>query len=251
MIVAEDLPVDSAVLGLPVFQISGIDSHQELKGEVNRIDDLHQENFLICKISSDRLDLIHFAEELGFRFVEIQLDTALSLRKAPRKYYSNYEYSRIEDQVQLEQVLEIASTTNDSDRYSRDPMFGHKLSGRRYREFLLKSFDDPMEEIWAVVNKRNRAVLTFRSHRHLSDRCVRLLNGGVHPAYKGLGLGVVSSHLCFLNLISRGYETAETSISASNTPIVNLELGHCGFRVTGSVAVLRRLQKLDLLKLLD
>jgi hypothetical protein len=66
-----------------------------------------------------------------------------------------------------------------------------------------------------------------------------LLLGGVHPNYKNIGLGVISSHYCFNQLKDDGFKRVITHISAANMPIINLELGHFGFKVEDVCVVLR------------
>jgi hypothetical protein len=68
---------------------------------------------------------------------------------------------------------------------------------------------------------------------------VNLLIGGVHPEFKDIGLGIISSHFCFNQLRLSGYRRAITHISAANTPIMNLELGHLGFRLSQTYIVMR------------
>ena len=66
-----------------------------------------------------------------------------------------------------------------------------------------------------------------------------LLLGGVHPNHKNVGLGVISSHFCFNQLKENGYKQAITHVSAANIPILNLEVGHFGFKVEETYVVLR------------
>jgi hypothetical protein len=232
--------VDSEVFGRPTFSLSDVEAVADIDEALAEIDSGHGSSYTVCKLPSDRIDLIHAAEERAFFFLETQLRTLLRLKQAPTGNHERYEYVEVRDADDLAGVLEIAGRTIEHDRISRDPLLGPTLSGERYRRFLVESFERDDEEIWAVKSRDSGRILTFRSHKIMSPTEVLLLNGGVHPDHKDVGLGVISSHFCFAQLRGRGIARAVSHISAANMPIINLEIGYCNFRVTDSFAVLRR-----------
>jgi hypothetical protein len=232
--------IDSEVFGRPTLGVSEIASAADLDDALAEIDRSHPTSYTTCKVPSERLDLIHAAEERGFRFLETQLRTRLRLRVAPTGTHDRYDYVAVERPDQLAELLEIAGRTTEHDRVSRDPLLGPALSGERYRRYLVQSFEHDDEEIWAVRSRESGQLLTFRSHKTVGPTEVLLLNGGVHPDHKDLGLGVISSHFCFAQLRAAGVTHATSHISAANVPIMNLELGYCNFKVVQSFAVLRR-----------
>ncbi len=232
--------VDTDVLGYPVFSVSGIESAEDLDDAVRVIDSSADKTYAVCKLPIERIDLVHEAQARGFAFVEVQLRTSLRIKHAPEGRHDAYTYVRIDEREELDEVLEIAGHTVEHDRFSRDPVLDATVSGERYRRYLVQSFETDGEEIWSVRSVNSGRLLTFRSHRIISPTEVLLLNGGVHPAHKGAGLGVISSHFCFAQLRESGIARAVSHISAANAPIINLELGYCNFRVTDSFVVLRR-----------
>lgn len=234
------IDIDSEVFGRATFSVSEISTAADLDGALTEIDSNNPTSYTTCKVPSDRLDLTLAAQERDFLFLETQLRTKLRLRIAPAGHHDRYDYVNVDHPDQLEELQEIAGRTIEHDRVSRDPLLGPAASGERYRRYLRQSFEHDDEEIWAVRSLDSGRLLTFRSHKTVSPTEVLLLNGGVHHNYKGVGLGVISSHFCFAQLRAAGATHAVSHISAGNVPIMNLELGYCNFKVVQSFAVLRR-----------
>lgn len=235
----EYLEIDSRILGISTWSLSNVTESDDFAAALNTVFEKSRVSYVTCKIAADQLSMVHAAERVGFCFVETQFRTILRLNKTYDISKYPYEYIRVDTQDELDKVLEIAASSIEHDRFSRDPAIGRELSGARYCEYLLESFARKDDEIWAVQSKTSGELLTFRSHRRSSETDVNLLIGGVHEEYKGLGLGVISSHFCFNQLRESGYRRAVTHISAANIPIVNLEIGSLNFRVSDSFVVLR------------
>ena len=233
------LEVDSEVLELSAWNLSEIVSESDFLEAIQTVRNSRTTTYITCKLPIENLYLIHAAEVAGFQFVETQFKTVLRLNKSFDTAKYPYDYIRIESPDDLTKVMKIAESTIEHDRFSRDPRIGSKASGLRYRKYLEDSFQRDDDEIWAVRSKSTGQILTFRSHRQLSKDEVNLLIGGVHPDFKDLGLGIISSHFCFNQLRRSGYRRAITHISAANTPIMNLELGHLGFRISQTYIVMR------------
>ncbi len=233
------LEVDSKVLELSAWNLSGIVSESDFLEAIQSVESSETTNYITCKLPIESIYLIHAAETAGFHFVETQFKTVLRLNKSFDTAKYPYDYMRIESSEDLSKVMKIAESTIEHDRFSRDPRIGSKASGLRYREYLEDSFHRDDDEIWAVKSKSTGQILTFRSHRQMSQDEVNLLIGGVDPDFKDLGLGIISSHFCFNQLRVSGYRRAITHISAANTPIMNLELGHLGFRISQTYLVMR------------
>jgi hypothetical protein len=233
------LDIDSEVLELSAWNLSGIESGSDFSDALTSVDKSSTTNYITCKLPIEEVRLIHAAEDAGFHFVETQFKTILRLNKLFDTSRYPYDYVCIKSDDELSEVLKIAENTIEHDRFTRDPKIGSKASGLRYRRYLKDSFDRDDDEIWGVKSKSTGQLLTFRSHRKVSDDEVNLLIGGVHPDFKDVGLGIISSHFCFNQLHNAGYRRAITHISAANTPIVNLEVGHLGFRISQTFVVLR------------
>lgn len=233
------LEIDSKVFDLSAWNLSDIESESDFLEVIQSVSNSQNTNYITCKLPIESIHLIHAAEAAGFQFVETQFKTTLRLNKTFDVSKYPYDYVALESPDDLPEVLKIAESTIEHDRFSRDPKIGSMASGLRYRKYLEDSFQRDDDEIWVVKSRSTGQILTFRSHRRVSKEEVSLLIGGVHPDFKDVGLGIISSHFCFNQLRQAGYRRAVTQISAANTPIVNLEVGHLGFRVGQTYVVMR------------
>jgi len=233
------LEVDSEVLDLNAWNLTGVKSPQDFYTAIESLPKKATRNYITCKLAIDDIALIHAAEAAGFNYVETQFQTTLRLTKTFDTTKYPYDYVLINSQEELLEISNIAEETILHDRFTKDLRIGKKSSGMRYRRYLEDSYYRDDDEIWAVKSRSTGQLLTFRSHRILSKNDVSLLIGGVHPSFKDIGLGIISSHFCFNQLHSAGFRRASTSISAANTPILNLEVGHFDFRVVNTFVVLR------------
>ena len=233
------LEVDSEVLGLNAWNLTGVEATQDFHLAIESISKQQTKNYITCKLAIDNIAFIHAAEAAGFNYVETQFQTTLRLTKTFETTKYPYDYVRVDSQEQLFEVQNIAEETILHDRFTRDPRIGKNSSGARYRRYLEDSYHRDDDEIWSVKSRLTGQLLSFRSHRVLNKNEVSLLIGGVHPSFKDIGLGIISSHFCFNQLREAGFRRALTYISAANTPIMNLEVGHFDFRIGHTFVVMR------------
>jgi hypothetical protein len=196
--------------------------------------------YVSCRVPMEDLATIQRLEHHGFRFIECQIRSTVRFSRAYDVSRFPYEYQRVTTDDALEEVLDIASRTVLHDRFSVDPAVPKGVSGSRYRRYVEKSFAAPDEAVWRLYDPVSRQTLNFRTHRVTGPGEVLLLLGGVHPEFKGLGLGVIASYFCFNQMRRDGVLRASTHISAINYPVFNLEIGGLGFRVDCTFAVLRK-----------
>jgi hypothetical protein len=234
----EKIEIDSQIFGFDCWNILNPCEIEDFLSPVLSIKEKGKPALISCKIPLSEPNKIKNAESAGFKFSEVQFRTRLGLKNTYKTEKYPYRYVKIQSEEQLTEVLEIAGTTFLHDRYTLDKKIGKALSGQRYARYLRKSFEEPDEEIWCVQSVASGKILTFRSHKIISDKEVLLLLGGVLPKLKGSGLGVVSSHFCFNQLYGSGFTHAITYVPATNIPILNLEIGHFKFRITESFLIL-------------
>jgi hypothetical protein len=235
----ERVDVDSDVLGHNVFALAGATCEGDFVSASRKAAEQGDRWYIVTKLPADEIARVQAAEQAGFRYVETQLRTSLRLKVGFDVSKYPYDYVQVLTEEEFSEVAHIARSTIEHDRFSRDPFIGGALSGNRYERYLRNSFEASTDQIWSVRSRRSGELLTFRSHRPVTDNEVNLLIGGVHPAHKDVGLGVISSHFCFNALRAAGFKKAVTHISASNLPILNLEVGGLNFRVTNTFVVLR------------
>jgi hypothetical protein len=234
------IEIDTKVFGYDVWDISDASSFEDFEKALKEISKNKKESFVSCKIPINEIFKVNNAQEAGFMYSETQFRTKVRVKLGKNYHNYPYNYIKIQNEVQLNEVLEIASTTFEHDRYTLDSRIGKNLAGKRYMAYLEKSFWEPDEEIWGIQSKKSGRIVSFRSHRIVSTREVLLLIGGVQSALKGLGLGVLSTEYCFNQLALDGYMHAVSHIPAANIPIINLEVGNFKFRITDAFIVLSK-----------
>ena len=235
----ERIEADSRVFGRPVLAVHDLCCGDDLAAAEREFVRRYDPVYVSCRIPLERLAEIQLAEQHGFRFVECQIRSSVRLRRPYDVSPYPYTFVEVRSEDDLSEVLEIAGATFEHDRYSRDPDLPAGISGRRYQEYVRNSFHAGDEAVYRLLDEHHRTI-AFKTHRYVSDREVLFLLGGVHPAWKGLGIGPINEYFEFNELIAKGIRRGVTHISAVNYPVFNLEIGSLGFHVTGTFAVLRK-----------
>ncbi len=238
---AERLEIDSRVLGGNVLAISDFDPGTDFaEFERQYVEEFHP-IYVSCKIPFEHISEIQILESHGFGLIEGQIRASVKLRNMHDTSRFPYDFEPVTREEDLTSVLEIAGSTFTHDRFSVDPRLVPGASGARYREYVRHSFRSAEEAVFRLVDRASRQVVAFKTHRYVSEREVLFLLGGVHPTYKKLGLGLISEYFEFNMLMQKGIRSGITHFSASNYPILNLEIGNLGFRVLTTFAVMRKI----------
>jgi len=87
-------------------------------------------------------------------------------------------------------------------------------------------------------NLETGRIVSFATLRRLGEKEVRLLIGGVDASLKATGLGVIHDYVGLAAYYDMGVRTVHTSVSSLNAPIMNLEIGHLGFKISRTWTVL-------------
>jgi hypothetical protein len=235
----ERIAIDSEVLGGSVLAIQDFDPAEDFAAfESGYIAD-YAPVYVSAKIPLERISHVHALEDASFQLAECQIRSTIKLRKPFDIAAFPYDFERVVREEDLEPVLDIAATTFVHDRFTTDRAIDPAASGARYREYVRKSFVSPDEAVYRLIDGEGRT-LAFKTHRYVSGTEVLFLLGGVHTAYKNLGLGLINEYYEFNELIRKGIRKGITHISAANYPVFNLEIAQLGFRVLTTFAVMRK-----------
>jgi hypothetical protein len=233
--------IESKILGRPTFSIVDFPSGGDFAAFEADFIARHAPYYAYCKVPVEELAAIHTLEERGFRFIEVQFKSQLRMRVKYDTAALPYAYEPIVSQEALVEVEEIAGSTFTDDRFSIDPRLSAAAGSGRYRQFVRKSFESSAERADLLRNRETGEIVGFNTCRPVSESKVLLLLAGVKDAYKTTGLGAILNYFAFNDLYDRGYRTIVTHQSARNAAILNLELGHFGFRIVARYAVLRKI----------
>ena len=233
-------PIDTDIIGGPVLEVRDFDPERDLAAfEHEAILPLHP-RLTVLKVPAEQIAAIHSAEALGFRYAENQLQLIHRMKQRPDPGQYPYRFEPVRDEAGLGQVLDLAATIFAHDRITTDPLLGHDFAGRRYQAYVRKSFGDPEEEVFLMRNLETGNIVSFATIRRQGPSEARLLIGGVANAYKQTGLGVIHDYVGLAAYYDLGIRTIHTSVSAINTPIMNLEIRHLGFKVVQAWVVLHK-----------
>jgi hypothetical protein len=237
----EPIEVDSYVFGRNVLSIRDFDPESDFAAFERDYLDRYDPAYVSCKIPMERVDDVHRLEDAGFHLMECQIRARIKLRKPYDTMAFPYDFERVTREKDLDEVLAIAGTTFEHDRFRNDSRIAPHLAGLRYQEYVRKSFRSSNEAVYRLIDRKSGSTVAFKTHLYVSEREVLFLLGGVREDLKNLGLGMINEYFEFNELIGKGVTSGVTHISAANYPIFNLELCQLGFRVTTTFAVMRKL----------
>ena len=237
------VPIDSQVLGGNVLSIDDFSPTEDFAAFERAYLESHRPVYVSCKIPLERIADVHLLEDNGFKLIECQIRSRIDFRTWFDTSAYPYKFERVTTADALNQVLEIAGTTFEHDRFSIDPLLARKISGERYRRYVEQSFAAENEAVYRLYDPKTGKAVAFKTHRRVDKSEGVFLLGGVHPQCKGLGLGVINSYSEFNELKQNGFLRGYTQISAANYHVFNVEIGKLGFRVLTTFAVMRKIYR--------
>ena len=232
--------IDSRAFGWPVLSILDFDAGADFHAFEQSYIAEHGPRYVSCKLPLGDSAAIHAAEAAGFRLVEVQVTGDIPVRERSVEGFP-YQFEAVSSEAMLDEVLEIARTSFDQDRYSKDPGIGPVLSGKRYQEYVRQSFTAANEEVCRMFDPSDGRTLTFKTHRFTAPGRALGLLSAVRNDHKGSGIGIVADLFYFNYLGSRGISRVTTSFSAEHRLIVQHLIGHMGLKVHTTCATLRKL----------
>lgn len=180
-----------------------------------------------CSISATNLFWKQCLPELGFRFIDFGLRVSLANLQAASLPKSRVEL-RIAEQADWEEIEAIAATAFHHGRYHADPLFPKDLANLRYRQWIRNALGGQNAIDRVYVMGPPGQVRGFY-HLTIEDKMSDLRLAAVRQELQGTAWGV-ELYLAALHLVkASGVQQVVTSISASNTGVMNI-YAMCGFR---------------------
>lgn len=231
--------IDSRALGCSVLSISDFDATVSFASFEQDYLAKYSPRYVSCKVPVGDLADIHTLEAAGFRFVEVQITGDIPIRLINLEDQP-YRLEKVTTEAILDEVLEIAGTSFDMDRFTKDPEVGPKLGGRRYQEYVRQSFAREDEEVCRLVDPGDGSTLLFRTHRFTAPgKAVALLNA-VRVDQKGSGIGIIADSIYYNYLAGLGVTKVTTSFSAEHRLIMQHLIRNLHLKVRATVAILRK-----------
>jgi ribosomal protein S18 acetylase RimI-like enzyme len=236
--------IDSDVFGRCVLDLIDFDPACDFSSLETDYVARYSPVYVACKQPVEEVARIHALESAGFQFAEFQLRFRGTIGRAFDVSAHDYRYELVQSDADLTQVLEIAGTTFEHDRITRDPFLSQwnrpNLGGERYRRYVLKSMQAPDECVYQLVSNATGEIVGFGTHRMTGPDTALLLISGVKPEYKSAGIGVLLDQFAWNELKRKGVKSFIGHASGNNYPIINLVMRGIGFRLIQAFIVLRK-----------
>jgi RimJ/RimL family protein N-acetyltransferase len=172
-----------------------------------------------CRLAHDRLRDSMFLEARGFRFVEMVLHPrldALQSRQLPRDDLLIAPAA----EADLRALQGIAERAFGFERYHVDPRLSPRQSDQRYGRWVRNSLHHPSQQLLKILDGDQLIALFLIEMR--SDQSAYWHLAAIAPQWQGQGYGR-RVWLAMLNdHKSKGCQSVSTTISARNTPMLNL-----------------------------
>jgi hypothetical protein len=181
--------------------------------------------------SRNRVELIACstpAEEPGWRallprlgFVHVDFTFTYTMPKLQRAKFPRSYAVRLATPADQESVEQIAEQAFNAGRYHADARFPRALANLRFRRWLSRAFAEAGPDSRIYVIGESGAVKAFTHSTVEGDRAYITIGGAVadlqgHGAGAAIFLGTVEA------LRDSGIRRAQSKLSASNTPMMNL-----------------------------
>ncbi len=225
-----NVPWDSTIFGFPVVQIEGIDivdgdpapaflPFEQWCHDIGC-------RLVCCRMPHDRLRESGFLERRGFRFIEMVYRPRFEdLSRLPdfQTDLGIYE-AAADDLVEIENIARSAFVTG---RFVLDERLDVRLANERYSVWVRNSFADPQHQVLkAVIDDRIAGFFIVESR---PDGTAYWHLTAVSPDFQHRGVGKSLWKAMMTRHRDAGMRAVETTISAHNTPVMNL-YATLGFR---------------------
>lgn len=219
-------------LGLPTCEITVFpdDSLSE-----TALSDLEQEyQYVVVKIPVGNVFFHQQLTKRGYYFLESQLSVRLRLPigrgmgKMAEKYMGRVVLKKFETAKERDDIIGlIGDDTFETDRIALDPHFGQITANKRYKNWILSTFNVPGYELYQItIREKSVGFAYFYTKEGKTD----YLLAGLFPEYKFSGLGILVPLSAIVYAKDKGLNKVSTSISSNNFNVVRCYL-ECGFEI--------------------
>lgn len=217
---------DSDVIGNTVMQVEKLEVRQAddaLSKMEDLLNDLSEQGVALatCRIPHYSIQESMILEGAGFKFIEMVLHPFMD--KLTNKEFRADENIIIEiaQLHELEEISRISEVAFINDRFSIDYRIPPKASASRYKNWVLSCENHPSQKV--VKFSKNKEVVGFFIIEE--DTCSRKAYWhltAISPQHHGQGLGAKCWQSMLADHKSRNITEVLTTISARNTPVLNL-----------------------------
>jgi hypothetical protein len=202
--------------------------------------------FSVTKIPIGNIELVHNLEDIGYRYLENQLDISFNVDQIEyinpiwQRLFYGFSYKLIREKEEIDNVkLQVSEGMFEADRYSRDPFWKSDISSRRYVNWIDDLFKKEQVKFYVMIkNEKEVGFFTIKAESQTTISCPI---AGIYNQYKFSGYIFVLAW--YLLILSRetGAKRWISSISTNNRNILSSFSKIFTFNVNDIFIVLRKI----------
>lgn len=172
-----------------------------------------------CRLPHDRITSSMFLEKQGFRFIEMVLHPTLGTLQSLPLLKTELRVEPVSgDEVSV--IASLAERSFSFERYHADPRIDSKLADKRYGKWINNSFRDEKQVLLKIMHLND--LVGFFVIENKPEGLVYWHLTAINPELKGQKMGTEVWKTMMVYHRTAGMESILTTISARNTPVLNL-----------------------------
>jgi RimJ/RimL family protein N-acetyltransferase len=222
------VPWDAETFAHPIYALACDELHaaplrRHLPALLDRLS-IQRPVLVWAKLSNGTVELARALSGLGFYAVETLLQPHVSLDRF-RAVVPPPDALRLRSasEADLPALRAIARSAFRADRYHVDPNLSSERADERYVRWIERGMEDA-EPVLVYEDATNGVMLGFYHLRETAanPKTIYLSLGAIDPRHHGRGFGLLLHQAVLFECKARGYQVAETHISANNVAQINV-----------------------------
>jgi ribosomal protein S18 acetylase RimI-like enzyme len=195
-------------------------------------------SYISSRINSQDMHLVKALGMSGYSMVEIAMKVTgiISKLKIDNSQFNKYKFiqtSSLSDDIPI--IVDFAKKYFNFGKFHEDPLIDRIAAETRNSNMVL----DLIKTSKIYIGKVNNEIIGFMILKE-SDKFIEFQLGGIHPGYRHLSYSFWNK--IFEEYKNKGIGKFTTTISAGNTPVVNL-YSRFGFKFAQTFYGYRKLKK--------
>jgi len=202
--------------------------------------------YIVAKIPIQNIILVHELEDIGFRFMETQLNISVEtqeieqIKRKWRRFLSNTSYKKLESKNEIELLThKIKDGMFKDDRISIDEKLADDISSTRYINWITDIYEKKSADIFLI--KKYSSFAGFFVIKRADHRTYQALIAGIFKEYQGQGLPLALFYYYLKIASEKNGINVITSFSSNNLKMFNSFTRTISFKILEIFYVLRKI----------
>jgi len=238
------LEIDSSVLNEEIFEIVDFqNSYKDFANRESKFINNKRPDYIQISINSIDINIIHYFENIGFRFIEFKIFRRLKLGDTiiSSSYLYPFESKIISNKKDINKVIAICQNAMFDDRFSQDTHYPHEISLKRIIAFINKSFSKKDEFLLAYFNATTQEIIGFQTGRFFNINHVILYINSIILGLDSAKYREICDYLLLNWLKENKIQIIDAYSTGSNLSELNITIKNQGFEINSANVILRKL----------